>query len=121
MRENYDFYCNLMKDKADKKLRELNPDLYDNGYLEQEQETINEDIESLLAGELLVWDDERERYGDEREDISKIYFENADEWFNDFILPNIESSVDLVVDWLEEVKKLADRGPQNLMVSVVKK
>ena len=102
MRENYDFYCNLMKDKADKKLRELNPDFYDDGYLEQEQETINEDIDSLLAQELLVWDDERERYCDEREDIAEIYFENADEWFDDFILPEIESSVESVTDWLEE-------------------
>lgn len=94
-----------LKNHADNYCHKNAKELYENGYMEQELDTIYEDIESFVRGELCAWDRTNERYisdalVDGAEYIAETY---CSEWEEE-VEERVDNSISLVEDFLRTVE-----------------
>lgn len=97
------FVIRRLKNHADSYCKKQAPELWEDGYMEQELDNIYEDIESFVRGELCVWDETQERHNtnmlvSDAEHIAEVYYS---EWEEE-VETAVDNSISIVADYLAE-------------------
>lgn len=95
--EIYNSAVKELQTLAEKTARKCFPDLYDDGLLEQELDTIWDDCEYAAARNLL------DEYGDELEDAEDIWCLVQDDLEND-VIDAVFAGAENVREWLDKFK-----------------